>query len=64
MEFLTESALISRLKAYYNQLPQGCMEALVGMALMSSGNVPPEGEAGKPAPSDEADASGKVRETR
>jgi hypothetical protein len=48
MESLTESALISRLKAYYNLLPQGCMESLVGIALMRSGDSP-SSEAGKAA---------------
>jgi hypothetical protein len=63
MEFLTESALISRLKAYYNQLPQGYMESLVDMALMRSGNSPPEGAASKAALSGEADTSRKIHET-
>jgi hypothetical protein len=46
-DFLTEHALISRLKAYYAQLPKGCMDTLVGMAMACSTGNPPNEERDK-----------------
>jgi hypothetical protein len=43
-DFLTEPALVSRLKAYYGLLPKGYMDTLVGMAMACSKGSPPNGE--------------------
>jgi hypothetical protein len=43
-DFLTEPALVSRLKAYYALLPTGYMDTLVGMAMASSTGCPPNEE--------------------
>ena len=43
-EFLTEPALISRLKAYYSLLPKGYMDTLVGMAMACARENPPNEE--------------------
>ncbi|GHV73537.1 hypothetical protein AGMMS49940_08390 [Spirochaetia bacterium] len=46
-DFLTEHALVSRLKAYYTLLPKGYMDILVGMAMAYSAGSPPNEEWGK-----------------
>jgi hypothetical protein len=46
-DFLTEHALVSRLKAYYALLPKGYMDTLVGMAMASSTGCPPHEEGDK-----------------
>jgi hypothetical protein len=43
-DFLTESVMISRLRAYYTLLPKGYMDALVGMAMTCSTGNPPNEE--------------------
>lgn len=46
-DFLTEPALVSRLKAYYTLLPKGYMDTLVSMAMACSRGNPPKGERDK-----------------
>lgn len=46
-DFLTEHALVSRLKAYYSLLPKGYMDTLVGMAMACPRGNPPNGERDK-----------------
>jgi hypothetical protein len=51
---LTDQILVSRLRMFYNALPEGCMDTLVGMATAYS---TAKSDVSKDVPSKEAESS-------